>query len=117
VFAILLTIPPTAYAQTIAGSAPTGRELLTDCRVALQTEDKTKDGAVCIAFIQGFNFGYGMAQLTRPLQLICVNDDVEMRAVIQRVVSYLDTINERRLRDPAAMPVNEALKDAHPCRY
>jgi len=59
----------------------------------------------------------GMAQLTRPLQLICVNGDVEMRAVIQRVVSYLDTINERRLRDPAAMPVNEALKDAHPCRY
>ena len=59
----------------------------------------------------------GMAQLTRPLQLICVNGDVEMRAVIQRVVSYLDTINERRLRDPAAMLVNEALKDAYPCRH
>ena len=50
VIALLMAVPVEIKTQTIAGSSPTGKGLLSNCRVALQTGDKTKDGAVCIAF-------------------------------------------------------------------
>lgn len=117
VLALFLAIPVEACAQTIAGSAPTGKELLSDCRIALQTGDKTKDGAVCIAFIQGFSFGYGFAQASRDFRSICIHGDVEMKAVTERVVRFLDTQDEKRLRvEPASLLVMESLEQAYPCR-
>jgi len=107
----------TVYAQTIAGSAPKGVQLLADCRIALRTGGETKDGAVCIAFIQGFNFGYGFAQASRVAHTICVNGDTVITAVIQQVVNFLSTQGQKALEDsPASLLVMEALEKAYPCR-
>jgi hypothetical protein len=117
VFAMVFIIPVSSSSQTIAGSTPKGGELLANCRVALHTGDKTKEGAVCIAFIQGFNFGYGFAQATRDVHTICVNGDTAMTPVVQHVVDYLSSKNQRTLQDkPASLLVMEALKEAYPCR-
>ena len=116
VIALLMAIPIEIKAQTIASSSPMGKDLLSNCRIALQTWDKTKDGAVCIAFIQGFNFGYGFAQASREVHSICVSGDVEMRVVVRRVAHFLEGQSEEKLRDtPASLLVMEALEEAYPC--
>jgi hypothetical protein len=116
VIALLMAIPVEIKAQTIAGSSPMGKGLLSNCRVALQSGDKTKDGAVCIAFLQGFNFGYGFAQASRDFHSICVNGDVEMKVVVQWVVHFLEGQSEEKLRNtPASLLVMEALEEAYPC--
>ena len=116
-FVVLLTIPISAYAQTIAGSAPKGGELLANCRVALQNGDKTKDGAVCIAFIQGFNFGYGFAEASRVAHTICISGDTAMTSVIQHVVEFLNAQSPKALQEtPASLLLMEALEKAYPCR-
>ena len=119
-----------AFASERAGAAWfrggfTGEEILAHCRA--EEKDPLKDfgRGICIGFIDGFVGGHYVAETYHAFHHrdekiddiyghLCVPDTVNRGQLARTLVQYLEK-NSDKLRLPAGLLLEDALREAFPC--
>lgn len=104
----------------------TGQEILDHCKESLNT-DPVKDfnRGICAGFIDGFTAGHHMAEtyhafhhrdekLEEIYGHLCIPDATSRGQMARVFVQFLQT-HPDRLKLPAALLIEDALREAYPC--
>ena len=104
----------------------TGKEILEHCKESLNT-DPVKDfnRGLCVGFIDGFTAGHFVAETYHAFHHrdekiddiyghLCIPDTVNRGQLAKVFVQYLEK-NKEKLKLPAGLVLEDALRDAFPC--
>ena len=116
--------PPETPAAAFRGGF-TGEEMLGHCRA--EEKDPVKDfgRGICIGFIDGFAAGHYIAETYHAFHHrdekiddiyghLCIPDTVNRGQLVRTYVQFLEK-NPEKLKLPAGLVLEDALRDAFPC--
>ena len=104
----------------------TGEEILDHCKESLNTDpDKDFNRGICAGFIDGFSAGHHMAETYHAFHHrdeklediyghLCVPDTTSRGQMARVFVQFLQSHPEK-LKLPAALLIEDALREAYPC--
>ena len=116
--------PPDTPAAAF-GSGFTGEEMLNHCKA--EEKDPVKDfgRGICIGFIEGFTAGHFIGETYHAFHHrdekiddiyghLCIPDTVTRGQLARTFVQFLEK-NRDKLKLPAGLALEDALRDAFPC--
>ena len=116
--------PPASFAAWLRGGF-TANEMLLHCNA--EEKDPVKDfgRGICIGFIDGFIAGHYVAETYHAFHHreekiediyghLCVPDTVNRGQLVRTFVQYLEK-NPEKLKLPAGLALEDALRESFPC--